>query len=77
MAGWVLSSFDALAADSLATSLMGFDVNDVGYLNLLREEKYGFLYPKDRIEILGENPKKLLNPFKPHKNFEKRRRWRV
>ncbi len=77
MAGWVLSSFDALAADSLATSLMGFNTDDVGYLNLLWEEKYGFLYPKDKIEILGEDPKKLVSPFKPHKNFEKQRCWRI
>jgi uncharacterized protein (DUF362 family) len=76
-ANWVISSFDALAADSLATYLMGFSINDVGYLNLLYQKKYGVLYPKDKIKILGENPKKLINPFKPHKNFEKQRRWQI
>jgi len=77
LAKWVVSSFDALAADSLTSYLMGFNIDDIGYLNLLREKKYGFLYSKDEIKILGENPKKLVDPFKPHKNFEKRRRWRV
>lgn len=73
--GWALSSLDALAADSLAAYLMGFDINDIGYLKLLKEKDFGFLYPKDKIKILGEKPKKLLTPFKPHKNFEKQRRW--
>lgn len=27
---WVLSSFDALAADTVATYLMGFEIDDVG-----------------------------------------------
>jgi len=76
-ANWVISSFDALAADSLAAYLMGFDIKDVGYLNLLREAKYGNLYPKDKINILGENPKKLINPFRPHKNFEKQKHWQI
>lgn len=77
IAGWTISSFDALAADSLAAYLMGFNIDDIGYLNLLRTQDYGLLYPKDEIQILGERPEKLVNPFKPHKNFEKQRRWRI
>ncbi len=76
-ANWVISSFDALAADSLAAYLMGFDINDIGYLNLLYENNYGNLFPGNKIKILGEAPEGLVNPFKPHKNFERQKKWRV
>jgi uncharacterized protein (DUF362 family) len=75
-AGWSVSSFDALAADSLATSLMGFDVHDIGYLNLIRDKNMGFIYPGDDIEIICEKPENLVTPFKPHRNFKKVRLWR-
>jgi uncharacterized protein (DUF362 family) len=75
-AGWALASLDALAADSLATYLMGFDVNDIGYLNLLKEKGLGLLYPNKKIQILGEEPKKLITPFRPPKTFEKRKKWK-
>jgi uncharacterized protein (DUF362 family) len=68
-AGWTLASSNALAADSLATYLMGFDSTKVGYLNLLREKKGG-LYPEDTIEICGEDPQTLITPFTPHRNFK-------
>lgn len=74
--GWTLSSFDALAADSLAAYLMGFDVNEVGYLSLLGEKGFGSSYPHDEIEIAGEQPKDLVTPFKPHSNFKKMRMCR-
>lgn len=75
-AGWALASFNALTANSLATHLMGFDIDDVGYLNLLREKEIGALFPKDEIEILGKRHEILINPFKPHKSFKKRKIWR-
>jgi uncharacterized protein (DUF362 family) len=68
-AGWTLASCHALAADSLATYLMGFDSTKVQYLNLLREKKGG-LYPEDTLEICGEDPQKLITPFNPHRNFK-------
>lgn len=69
-AGWTLASFDALAVDSLATYLMGFDIAGVRYLNLLREKEVGALYPEGTIEICGEDPQKLITPFDPHRNFK-------
>ncbi len=76
-AGWSLASFDALAADSVATKLMGFDIDDVGYLNMLKDENFGLLYPKNDIEIIGEEVKGLVKKFKPHETFEDQRVWRV
>jgi uncharacterized protein (DUF362 family) len=75
-AGWSVSSFDALAADSLATFLMGFDIHDIGYLNLIRDKNKGSMYPDDEIEIIGEEPESLVTPFKPHRNFNKVKLWR-
>ena len=72
-AGWSLASFDALAADTLATYLMGFNVKDVQYLALLKEKKFGLSYPDKKIEIMGENPKKLISRFKPHHRFRKQK----
>lgn len=74
-AGWLIASLDALAADSLATHLMGFDIKDVGYLNLLHQAKFGKLYPQDKIEVIGPDPQNLIIPFKPHQTFEEQRRW--
>jgi uncharacterized protein (DUF362 family) len=62
-ADWVLSSFDALAADSFAAYLMGIDVEDVGYINLVSGKGLGRLYPANEIEILGERPEDLVKPF--------------
>jgi uncharacterized protein (DUF362 family) len=76
-AGWTMASFDALAADSLAVQLMGFDVEDVGDLNLVGKLGLGILYPADEIEILGEMPRDLVTPFKPHRNFKKKRIWKL
>jgi uncharacterized protein (DUF362 family) len=74
--GWILSSFDATAADSLAVYLMGFNVNDIGYLILLKEKGIGLSYPNNKIEIIGEKPKDLVFPFKPHRSFKKTRLWK-
>jgi uncharacterized protein (DUF362 family) len=72
-AGWTLTSFDALTADSLATHLMGFCVNNIGYLKALKEKNAGLAYPNKEITILGENPNDLITPFKPHRNFRKKK----
>jgi len=74
--GWAIASLDPLAADSLASYLMGFKIEDIGYLNLIKKEGLGSLYPKDKIEILGENPKKLTTPYRPHDTFENQRLWK-
>ncbi|MBK5133840.1 hypothetical protein JJE00_05360 [Candidatus Bathyarchaeota archaeon] len=71
-AGWSLSSFDALAADTLAVHLMGFNVNDIKYLKMLKEKKVGLCFPDKKIEILGEKPKTLISAFKPHHKFRKK-----
>jgi uncharacterized protein (DUF362 family) len=72
---WVLTSLDALAADSVATYLMGFDIQDVGYLNLIRDLDKGALYPQDEIEIEGPQLDELKMQYQPHPTFDKQRQW--
>lgn len=75
-AGWSIASFDALAADTLAAYLMGFELDDIGYFNLLRKDKVGKVFPNDDIEIIGENPDTMVNSFEPHETFEKQKLWK-
>jgi len=75
--GWALSSFDALAADSLAVHLMGFELQDVGYLHLIGKAGMGKQYPAGEMEILGEKPEALVMPYKPHRSFKKARNWKA
>jgi uncharacterized protein (DUF362 family) len=74
--GWTLASLDALAADSMATHLMGFDADDIPYLKMLKQKGLGFFYPNNKIEIVGEKPKDLITPYEPHRNFKKQRKAR-
>jgi len=75
--GWLVASLNALAADSLATYLMGFNIKDIGYLNLLREKNYGLLFPQDKekIKVIGPDPKKTITPYQPHQTFARQRQW--
>ncbi len=74
--GWSLASFDALAADSLAVHLMGFHMEDVGYLHLIGKAGMGVSYPSGEIEILGAKPEALVMPYRPHRSFLKARVWK-
>jgi uncharacterized protein (DUF362 family) len=73
---WVVSSEDALAADSIAAYLMGFDLEDIGYFNLIKEAGLGNVYPEDQIEIVGDYDMKKTTPYKHHFSFESQRLWK-
>jgi len=75
-AGWAIASFDSLVADSLGAYLMGFDHRDIGYLNLLKDRRFGALFGKDEINVIGENPKRLRVSFKPHQTIELQKQWK-
>ncbi|MBN1438666.1 MAG: DUF362 domain-containing protein [Anaerolineales bacterium] len=75
--GWTVSSFDALAADTLAAYLMGFSSRDVGYLHLIGAAGLGRTFPDDGIEILGEKTGDCILPYTPHRTFPKARDWKV
>lgn len=64
-AGWLVASFDALAADTLAAQIMGFNIKDIGYLNLLAKKGFGKVSP----------PPPFTTPFQPHRSFEEQKNW--
>ena len=74
-AGWCIASLDSLAADSLALYLMGHNIEDIGYLYLMSEAQRGSTFPKDNIEIIGNDPKELINPFQPHPAYNRIKKW--
>jgi uncharacterized protein (DUF362 family) len=69
-AGWCIASLDPLAADTLATYLMGYDFADIDYLRLMSEAQKGATFPKDNIEVIGNDPEELLNPFQSHPAYK-------
>lgn len=74
-AGWVASGLDFLAADTLAASLMGFNLDDIGYLSLCRQSSLGLAYPDNDITIIGPNPDTLTKSFLPHQTFKSQINW--
>lgn len=62
--GWMIASFNPIAADALAAYLMGFDpTTEIGYLHMLDEKGEGPIDPKD-MEIVGPDPKLLRRDLK-------------
>ena len=73
--GIALASTDFVAADTAATYLMGFDPNEVGYLNYVK----GRLGVGDlnKINIVGEELVPLRRKFKPHHRYNEQRMWQI
>ena len=67
---YCLCSANALAADVLATRLMGFNPLQVGYLNLLGEKEL-----KDKIEVVGKESNSFYRQFKPHDTYLQQIQW--
>lgn len=73
---WVVLSFDPIAADFLASYLMGFDpYEEVGYLRLLADMGKG---PKslDDLEIIGEDPKGLRKDWQKPSSWPEILEWK-
>lgn len=73
--GWVAAGLDFLAVDSLGAYLMGFELDDIGYLKLCQEEGLGKVYP-NKVKVIGENPKFLRKNFRPHSTYSSQIKWR-
>ncbi|MCX6012657.1 MAG: DUF362 domain-containing protein [Chloroflexi bacterium] len=71
-----LVSTDFVACDAMASWLMGFDINRIGYLNYCSKAMLG---EGDilRIKVLGENPGKCMVPIKPHEKWIDQLKWIV
>ncbi len=69
--GWTAAGVNWLAIDTLGACLMGFNIDDIGYLSLAE----GVKYPSE-VEVVGEDPKNLIKKFKPHSGFKKQIKWK-
>ncbi|MCJ7828025.1 DUF362 domain-containing protein [Patescibacteria group bacterium] len=73
-AGWVLTSFDSIQADVVATWLMGFDPNKVGYLHYLLEDGLATTEFKN-LEIGPASVDECRSVFKPHRTDKAQQGW--
>jgi uncharacterized protein (DUF362 family) len=72
-----IASTDFLAADTVAARIMGFDVDQIGYLHYCKIKKLG-TGNIDDMEIVGEKVHDCLpKPFKPHTGYERQRVWQI
>jgi len=72
-----IASTDFLAADAVAARIMGFDIDEVGYLHYC---KLGNLGVGDlaEIEIVGNATiKSCARNFKPHPTYRQQLEWRI
>jgi uncharacterized protein (DUF362 family) len=72
--GIVTASADALAADTVAAELMGFDPRTVGYLWYLSQIRG---LRREAIQVVGEDPVACQRGFKPCEPFQKILSWYV
>jgi len=71
-----IASTDWLAADILAMNLMGFKLEEIGYLFLSAKKVLGESDP-EKMNIVGEkNWKKFIKKIKPHPNYPEHIKWR-
>jgi uncharacterized protein (DUF362 family) len=72
-----LASADALAADTVGTTLMGFDVDQVGYLHYCKTTKLG-TGDLERIDTVGNAElEDCVRPFRTHHAIDRQRRWKL
>jgi uncharacterized protein (DUF362 family) len=73
--GIAVASCDAVAADCLASHLMGFPASEIGYLYYCCQMGLGN-GDLARMEILGAIPEECFRRFRPHPDYEAQKRWR-
>ena len=72
-----LASADALAADVVGSALMGFDVDEIGYLSYCKQIGLGN-GDLSQIDIVGNATLvHCARPFRPHPSYHQQRRWQL
>ncbi len=72
-----LASTDALAADVVGTTLMGFSIDNVGYLNYCRQMGLG-VGDLSQIEIVGNaSVVDCTRLFQPHTTYHRQLGWKM
>jgi len=71
--GFAVAAEDAVAADALATHVMGFSPDDVPYLELAYQAGLG----NNRWQnVIGIDPQTVKFPYPPHPLFQRQRKYR-
>lgn len=74
--GVAVASSDFVAADAVMTSIMGFSPQRISYLYLAERRGLGNGHLRN-LKTLGEDPKRLRRPFRPHSNYVRTQtKWR-
>jgi uncharacterized protein (DUF362 family) len=72
-----LASTDALAADVVGTTLMGFEADEVGYLHYCKRMGLG-AEDVAQIEVVGNaTVADCARRFRPHDGYRRQRRWKL
>ena len=72
-----LASTDALSADVLTATMMGFDPDEVGYLHYCKRMGLG-VGDLEHIQIVGNaTMADCARQFRPHDTVHRQRRWRL
>lgn len=71
--GFAIASEDVVLADSLATHVMGFNVNEVSYIHYAFKEGLG----NNRWNnVIGVDPVQVKFPYRPHPLYARQKHWR-
>ena len=73
--GVVVAGTDAVAVDSVAAAVMGFDPREIGYLQYAQEAGLG-IADLEQINVVGDPIAQVRRPFVPHSNHAIQRHWR-
>ncbi len=71
--GFSIACEDAIQADALATYVMGFNPDDVPYLQLAEQQGLGNVRWQN---VLGADPQQVRFPYRPHPLHQRQRKWR-
>ncbi len=71
-----VASADCVAADAVASKIMGFEPMEVGYLFYANEAGLGRA-DLSQIEVLGDSISSVARQFKPNANYFVQRQWRT
>ena len=72
-----IASTDFLAADTVAAKVMGYDIEEIGYLYYCKLKGLG-VGDLEKIEIVGNaHLEDCIRPFRPHPTYYQQLRWRI
>jgi uncharacterized protein (DUF362 family) len=72
-----IASTDFLAADAVAMRIMGFDLDEIGYLHYCQIGGLGKAVPEE-IEVLGScTVEECVCPFRPHPTYKRQLEWQI